>query len=441
MSQLQNSSACKTALLRHLARCLKIIDFPLLWRLQLARILRVFMNMRLNILMVVSGTMLIIGTTIGAGILGIPLLTARAGFWPAVCITVIVWGFMVCTGLLYLESTLWMHQDANILSMTKRFLGRWGRLISGIVYLFLYYCLMVAYFAVGAPIFGQFLQVVSGIPLGQLASCIAFGLMFGGVVAFGLKIIDRVNYVLVIGKFIAFAALIGAGMGEIQSTRLASQDWSKLLFAAPVLFSAFGYHNVIPSLTNYFDRNVRVLRLSIWLGTGIPLAIYIVWQWLIIGAVPPGAIQTALGQGLPATAALESLTGMTWIIQAGRYFAFFAVITSMLGVAFSMVDFIGDGLNMKRTGSSRYFLTFLTFLPPFLLSVWDPTIFVTAIGFAGGFGEAFLNGILPIALVWVGRYWHKLEGEHQLPGNRWLLGILFAFSILVMIIQVIYTFE
>lgn len=395
--------------------------------------------MRVNINKVISGTMLIIGTTIGAGILGIPLLTARAGFWPAIAITVLVWLFMVCTGLLYLESTLWMHEHANILSMTKRFLGRWGKLCSGGVYLFLYYCLMVAYFAVGAPIFGQFVQSVFRFGAGRIGDCFIFAIVFGAVVAFGLKIIDRVNYILVIGKFLAFAALVGAGLPQIESSRLAEQNWPQVLFAAPVLFSAFGFHNVIPSLASYFNRNVRVLRLSIWFGTGIPLIIYILWQWLIIGAVPPGAIQTALGKGLPATAALESLTGMTWIIEAGRYFAFFAVITSMLGVAFSMVDFLGDGFNLKRSGYPRILLTFLTFLPPLVFTLVDPEVFVTAIGFAGGFGEAFLNGLLPIALVWVGRYYHKLEGDHQLPGNRWLLAALFGCGVLVMIVQIVFT--
>lgn len=397
------------------------------------------MDMRLNVSKVMSGTMLIIGTTIGAGILGIPLLTARAGFWPAVAITLFVWFFMVCTGLLYLESTLWMHQDANILSMTKRFLGNGGRLVSGVVYLFLYYCLMVAYFAVGAPIFGHFVQSMVGFGEGHLTSCVIFAIVFGTIVSFGLKLIDRVNYILVIAKFIAFAILIGGCFFEVDMSRLLPHDWSQTVFAAPILFSAFGYHNVIPSLTSYYQRNVRVMRLSIFLGTGIPLLIYILWQWLIIGAIPPGAMQAALDQGLPATAALESLTGMSWVVDAGRYFAFFAIITSLLGVAFSLVDFLGDGLNFQRSGRHRVILTALTFLPPFLLTVWDPTIFVNAIGFAGGFGEAFLNGLLPIALVWVGRYWHRLEGEPQLPGNRWLLVTLFICSVAVMMIQIIFT--
>ncbi len=137
-----------------------------------------------------------------------------------------------------------------------------------------------------------------------------------------------------IAMFIAYGALVASGIPAIESARFEFSDWSKMLLAAPILFSAFGYHNVIPSLTTYFHRNVRVLRYSIWLGTGIACATYLLWQWLIIGAVPGEAIQQALAEGRPATAALESMAGVSWVVQAGRFFAFFAIVTSMLGVAF-----------------------------------------------------------------------------------------------------------
>src|SRR5580658_748713 len=109
-----------------------------------------------------SGTLLIAGTTIGAGMLGIPLLTAKAGFLPAVGITAAVWVFMLATGYLYLEATLWMHEGANVLSMSRRFLGRSGKWLAGGTYLFLYYCLMVAYYAAGAPIFISFVREATG---------------------------------------------------------------------------------------------------------------------------------------------------------------------------------------------------------------------------------------------------------------------------------------
>ncbi len=77
----------------------------------------------------------------------------------------------------------------------------------------------------------------------------------------------------------------------------------------------------------------------------------------------------------------------------------------------------------------------IVFLPPFLFSVLDPAIFVVALGFAGGFGEAFLNGILPIALVWIGRYRRELGGHEQLPGSKWMLGALFALALSVAILE------
>lgn len=382
----------------------------------------------------VSGTLLIAGTTIGAGMLGIPLVTAQAGFLPAMGITLLVWFFMLATGFLYLEATLWMQEGANILSMTSRFLGRSGKWFAGSIYLFLYYCLMVAYFAAGAPLFNSFLGIQS-IGVGYLL----YGLIFGAIVVCGIRLVDRINYILMAAMFLSYFALVGLGIPQIASERLISQDWSKVVFAAPILFSAFGFHNVIPSLTTYFNRDVAVLRKSIFWGTAIPLGVYLIWQWLMIGVVPESAINAALNEGKPATAALQSLIHSPWIVRFGQSFAFFAVITSMLGVAFSLVDFLADGMGMKaRCLRTRIGLGLLVFLPPFLFCLADPAVFVTAIGFAGGFGEAFLNGLLPVALVWMGRYQQRLGLQHQLIGDKPMLCILFAISLAVMILEMIF---
>ncbi len=372
----------------------------------------------------VSGTLLIAGTTIGAGMLGIPLLTAGAGFLPAMGITIGVWLFMLATGLLFLEATLWMHEGANVLSMSRRFLGPLGKITAGGTFLFLYYCLMVAYYAAGAPIFLAALEWTLGISLSGPPGYLLYGLLFGGVVSLGLRFVDRINYFLMAAMFIAYFALLGVGAPAVSNERFVTSNWTSALFAAPVLFSSFGFHNVIPSLVTYFKRDVKVLRRSILWGTFIPLLVFLAWQWLIIGAVPPDAIHDALETGRPATAALQSLVGHPWIMAFGQFFAFFAIITSMLGVAFSMVDFLADGLKVK---GKRVLLTLAVFLPPFLFAALDPAIFVTALGFAGGFGEAFLNGLLPVAFVWVGRYTRKLGGKPQLPGGApvlWVLGIL-----------------
>ena len=102
------------------------------------------MKSKVNVLRVISGTFLIAGTMIGAGMLGLPLVTGVAGFFPGILITLAVWFFMYCTGLLFLEVTLWMPDGSNVLSISGRFFGKGGRLLSGGMFIFLYYCLMIA---------------------------------------------------------------------------------------------------------------------------------------------------------------------------------------------------------------------------------------------------------------------------------------------------------
>ncbi len=211
-----------------------------------------------------------------------------------------------------------------------------------------------------------------------------------------------------------------------QFARRSEAKWSKVCFALPVLFSAFGYHNVVPSLCTYLERDRKSLKLSIFCGTGITLAVFVVWQWLILGSLPPEAIQKALAAGQPVTAALQSLTGKNSLFAIGHAFAFFALVTSFLGVAFSVVDFLNDGL--KCQGKKRPFLVVLTFVPPAMCAFLNPAIFETALGIAGGFGEAFLNGLLPIALVWKYR---KMQSIGFIPGKN-LLAFLFVFALFVM---------
>lgn len=393
-------------------------------------------NQKVSLIRIVSGTLLISGTTIGAGMLGIPLVTGIAGFMPGLVITVLVWFFMYCTGLLFLEVTLWMPDGSNILSMTQRFLGRKGKYLSGGMFLFLYYCLMIAYFAAGAPILAEAINSIFGLQLVGWQVFFIFGLIFGIIVGIGPKSIDRTNIMLSVGMIVAWVLLIGKGSSEVETKLLKFSNWKAMLFAAPMLFGAFGFHNVVPSLCTYLKRDVKVLRRSILLGSLIPLVVYVVWQWLIIGSIPQDVIEQTLREGNPITVVFQEKLGHPWIAKLGQFFAFFAIVTSIIGVSFSMVDFLGDGMNMKRrVGLRRLGLTVLTFAPPFIFATLNPNIFDTALGIAGGYGEAFLNGLLPIALVYLGRYVCKLDSSARFFGGKFALSVLTLCSVIVIALE------
>jgi len=382
---------------------------------------------------VFSGVFLISGTTIGAGMLGLPLVTGIAGFVPGILMTLSVWLFMYCTGMLFLEVTLWMPDGSNLLSISEKFLGKGGRFFSGVLFIFLYYCLMIAYFTAGAPLFA----VAIGVASSSWQSFTIFGSVFMVIVAVGPKCIDRVNIMLSVAMLLAWLILIGEGTSHVHTSHLTHAKWSIMVLATPILFGAFGFHNVIPSLCSYLNRDKRALRIAVFWGSILPLIVYLVWQWLIIGTLPREVIAHTLKSGNEVTSAFRSVTGGRTIILVGRLFAFFAIITSILGVSFSMVDFLGDGFRwVGCRGWKRVWLTSLTFVPPLVLSWLKPNIFVTALGIAGGLGEAVLNGLLPIGLFWLGWYIWRLKSDLSWLKSRGVLIILSLYAVFVILVEV-----
>ena len=77
-----------------------------------------------------GGILLVAGCCIGAGMLGLPVLSAEAGFKPSIFIFIICWLYMVTTGLLLLEVNLWFGKEINIVTMSEKTLGPIGKAVS-----------------------------------------------------------------------------------------------------------------------------------------------------------------------------------------------------------------------------------------------------------------------------------------------------------------------
>ena len=63
----------------------------------------------------ISASLMVFGTSVGAGMLGIPLMTAEGGFGNALFVTFLVWLFMAATGLILLEATLRIFYELRTL--------------------------------------------------------------------------------------------------------------------------------------------------------------------------------------------------------------------------------------------------------------------------------------------------------------------------------------
>ncbi len=92
-----------------------------------------------------NGALLVAGTSIGGGMLALPIETGLSGFFPSVIIYFLCWALMTCTGLLFLETSIWMKREANLISMAEQTLGLFGKVFAWGLYFFLFYSLTLAY--------------------------------------------------------------------------------------------------------------------------------------------------------------------------------------------------------------------------------------------------------------------------------------------------------
>lgn len=387
---------------------------------------------------VVGAILLIAGSCIGAGMLALPVVTGLAGFFPSLIAFILAWLFMMATAFLLLEVNIWIGAQASFITMAQKTLGKWGRITSWLAFVFLFYALLVAYIAGSGSLISDITQDYIGYRPSDWIGSFACTLLFGWFVYYGTKAVDLFNRILMAGLIVTYVALVALGFPHVQSKLLLHRDWAYSLSAVPVLIISFGFHNMIPTLTTYLKKRIRYLRITVLIGSLIPLVVYLIWQLIILGIVPARgehSFETSLGAGDFATQSLRDVVGQSWVVWVAEYFAFFALVTSFIAQGLSLTHFLADGLKVPENRKNTLYLTFLTFLPPFVFALAYPNIFITALEVAGGFFAVILFGILPALMAWKGRYGKREIIHRCLPGGRVILILIVLFSLVIMAIM------
>lgn len=374
--------------------------------------------------------LLITGCCIGAGMLGMPVITATAGFIPSTLAMLVCCIFMNITGLLLLEAILWFHEDVNLLTLARYAMGQAGQLITWISFVFLFYCLCVAY-TIGC---GQLLAPLVGSE--SLGSALAVATV-GFLIYAGTRPVDYLNRILMVGLIVFYCLLVGSGARHIETSKLTLSNWGATFASIPLLLISFGYQNLVPSITHYLHRNVRNIRLSIILGSFLTFIIYVLWEAVILGILPVSneSVEAVLDKGEMVTQTLQGTTGISHIVTFAQLFAFFAIITSLLANSLTCLHFLQDGTRRYFIKPNRLLLTLLVLIPPFFISLLDPHLFLKALSIAGGTATVILFGIMPVIIVWKGRYHDHKTGQIMGGGKPLLIGVM-AFSVVILLLEI-----
>ena len=387
---------------------------------------------------VVGGSLLIAGSCIGAGMLGLPIVTGMCGFFPSLGMFFLAWIFMTATALLLVEANGWFKTQVNLLTMTNHALGKWGKGICWLTYLFLFYALLVAYISGIGSLCSSFFERNLQLAFPAWVGSTIFVILFGSIVCFGTRKVDLCNRGLMVGKIGFFVLLVLAGVMYIQPQLLFRSDATYVTSALPLLVIAFGFHNMIPSLSAYLKGDLKRIRLTILSGSLLAFAIYLIWEVLVLGIVPidgPNGMIDSFRKDHEASQAIAALIGSPAVQVFAQGLAFFAILTSFLAQALSLVHFLADGLKVSYKKHENMGLCALALLPPLLFAIVYPQLFFKALNFAGGICAVILFGILPAAMVWIGRYRMKSPGGYRVSGGKPLLVFVFAVALFILFIQ------
>ncbi len=354
---------------------------------------------------VVGGVLLISGTTLGAGMLAFPALTSYGGFLPSAILFLLIWLLMLTTAFFFLDANLAIPGKCNMVSMAEEHLGLPGKLLSWVVYLLLLYALTAAYIAGCTPLIVEVVKAFTGYTLPGWFAPFSLPLLFGSFIYSGTRGVDLINRVLMLGLVVSYFLLVFFVPGQVSIENLSHIDFPAITIAIPVVITAFGYHIIIPSLTTYLGRDRKLLRKTILIGSCIPIIVYLLWQVLVLGAVPIPLLSKTLIEGHSATDALAGVLHNPLISLAAKFFSFFAIVTSFVGVTLSLADFLIDGFKIKKGPAGRFWAILLTFIPPLFFVFTYQRGFYVALQYAGAF-VAILLVFLPAAMVW------KLKNYH-----------------------------
>lgn len=393
----------------------------------------------------IGSTMILIGTIIGAGMLALPMVGAKAGFFWASILIFTFWVTTAISGLFVVETNLAMPKHAcSFSSMAEQTLGIYGKIVTWISYLFLLYAVITAYIIGETDLLVNAFSSTLHLDVPIWIISITFTLVLGTAVFWSTKAVDYFNRGFFSIKGILLLATLVLIIPHVDVVKLVTSqsiEQSKYLcLAAPAFLCAFGYHFVIPSLRLYIGDKPKQLRTIVIVGGLTAVIIYILWLAAVLGTVAlTGENSFATLAKTPGssvgklTQLMISIINNRWVTNSINIFTNVAMTTSFLGVALSLFDFLADGLKRRDNRFGRFQTATLTFIPPLLFALFYPQGFIVAINYAA-IPMAMLALILPALMVYKLRKSKTLKSPYRVKCGNIVIALLILLGIISIVL-------
>lgn len=352
----------------------------------------------------IGAIFLIAATCLGSGMVALPIVLSKIGLGASLIFMFAMWGLMYRAALVTVELNLQAKKSMPLGLLGARFSGPIAQHIGTLSLKILSYALLAAF------LYGATSIVHECFPTLNKSAIL---LLLGGgaylVLVCQTTKIDALNrflfFILMGGLFFLVALLLFLVDWQMlpltPPTRPTFSMWATLL---PVVFTSFGFHGMIHTITDYCHNDKAMLKKAFFWGSLIPALIYILWTFGVLGAIHGAdmAFYQKLATGTVEVGDLvRELSELTQkpflrtLIWSGLILKF---ILSIIGVGISLRDALSPLFSQENVLRHRSALALMVMVPPVLVAQFVPNAFITILGFAGMI-LAVIAIILPVYLL------------------------------------------
>ena len=313
---------------------------------------------------------LLSGTIIGVGLFSLPYIAMRNGIFLTLAYLLFLGFIAIVVHRFFCEVSLKTPDFLRLSGFAKIHLGTLGEKVALGSTIFGFFGAIIAYLIVGGEFLRELLQPLLG---GSDILYTFFYFFFGAIlIYFGVKAISKVELFGLILFFLLLVILSfkGSYSFDLNNLNLFPKGGSFFLPYGAVLFSLWGA-SLIPEAEEMLGERKKILKKIIPFAILIPIIIYIIFIFLVVGISGSETTQS-------------SLVGLKTFISS-EVFRIFLIF----GILATFTSFISIGLTLKKVFcydlKIRKDLSWaITCFLPFFLFLMGIRSFIDVIGLVGG---------------------------------------------------------
>ena len=352
-----------------------------------------------------TGISILVGTAVGAGVLGIPYVAAQAGFFVAFAYIILL-GLIILLVNLYLgEIALRTKGNHQIPGYAKKYLGKKGRFFSQFATIFAIYSAIVAYM-IGVG------ESFSFLVLGNSGYAVLLGILFGlgmsGLLWRGVRTLKKFEKIVVALVLSLLALIFFIFIKDVQIVNLVGFNLSKLFIPFGVILFAFLSFHAVPEVRLVSEGNEKKIKKIILISSVIVMVFYSLFAFVVVGS-------NGLETPQIATLALGIVFVLLGILT--MFTAYLALGNALLG------NFMFDNKFKKKTA---WFLTSIVpiFIFIFIKVVASEFFSFTKVLAIGGVVSGGMIAVSVLLMVKNAKKKGNRKPEYSIPVNWFIIGLL-----------------